>query len=98
MVKNKKMENGKITYMVKLTFHEDEERQVKEFNLTVPASVELMRVVDVLSEEHEKLTAELPFGKYGEDGNSPITLLQFVCDKYGWEWSEMKYHIDLQFD
>ncbi len=79
-------------------FHEDEERQVKEFNLTVPASVELMRVVDVLSEEHEKLTAELPFGKYGEDGNSPITLLQFVCDKYGWEWSEMKYHIDLQFD
>ena len=65
MVKNKKMENGEITYMVKLTFHEDEERQVKEFNLTVPASVELMRVVDVLSEEHEKLTAELPFGKYG---------------------------------
>ena len=40
MVKNKKMENGEITYMVKLTFHEDEERQVKEFNLTVPASVE----------------------------------------------------------
>lgn len=49
MVKNKKMENGEITYMVKLTFHEDEERQVKEFNLTVPASVELMRVVDVLN-------------------------------------------------
>ena len=68
MVKNKKMENGEITYMVKLTFHEDEERQVKEVNYPLSKANGL-----------PASQTSQPTISTGVNSGSPYPILLFLC-------------------
>lgn len=98
MPKKKENTNGKTTYIVKLTFNDDEGKQIKEANLTVPVHMSLTEVVGILNNEHMMLNEKMPDGPYGKEGWRPCVLLQYVCDKYGWDWEDICYHIDMEFE
>lgn len=37
-------------------------------------------------------------GRNGINGRNPVTLLDYICEKYGWSWSDFEFDIDLNFN
>lgn len=35
---------------------------------------------------------------YGTVGRTPVTLLDYTCEKYGWKWEDFEFDIDLNFN
>lgn len=35
--------------------------------------------------------------RYEYDGRNPVTLLDYVCEKYEWSWELLKYDLDWDF-
>lgn len=65
-----------------------------KFKLMVPSSVTETNVADILKKEHEYLSIDGK-GPYGIYGRNPVTLLDYVCKKYDWSWSDFEFDVDL---
>lgn len=83
---------------VRLNFFWDNEDDMQEFQLSVPDKVTIDNVEKVLLKEHNYLDTEDTSNTYGANGRNPETLINFICQKYGWAYKEMEYDIDLNFD
>ena len=69
-----------------------------EFVIKVPENVSQEEVAKEISECHHYLDFEDDTDMYGKNGRDPYTLLDYVCEKNGWEKESMEYDIDFEFD
>ena len=91
---------GKVLtkYTVRLNFTWDDEDNMQEFNIWVPENVALSEIGETLIEAHNYLCHEDEEDIYGTEGRIPATLLNFVCEKHNWEWDNLEFDIDFNFD
>lgn len=54
------------------------------------------KVAVILKKEHEYLNGKDSEGIYEIQGKTPETLLDYVCEKYGWTWKPFEFDIDLE--
>lgn len=54
----------------------------------------------VLSDDSKEYVTEV-IKNYQKDNNvefeSPVELMDVVCDEYGWEWEDFNYDIEIEF-
>lgn len=54
----------------------------------------------VLSDDSKEYVTEV-IKNYQQDNNvefeSPVELMDVVCDEYGWEWEDFNYDIEIEF-
>ena len=86
------------TLNLRTNFFWDNGDDILEFKLTVPSNISEIEVADILKKEHEYLDMEDNEDIYEINGRSPVTLLDYVCEKYGWSWSDFEFDIDLDFN
>ena len=92
------MDKDKNLYNIKLNFLFDDGNDEKIVQICVPINISAEKVCEVLMQEHDYLCFEDESDRYGICGREPGTLLDFVCEKYKWEWKSMDYDIDLEFE
>lgn len=84
---------------IKIDFgYEDGSETTGEFVLTVPYFSPALDVVDILKKEHEYLSKEDQENIYALYGKVPETLLDYVCEKYGWHWRNFGFDIEMKLD
>lgn len=84
---------------IKINFgYEDGSETTGEFTLTVPYHTTELEVVDILKKEHEYLNKEDEEDFYALHGKVPGTLLDYVCEKYGWFWRRFEFDIEMKLD
>lgn len=86
------------TLSLRINFSWDDGDDIQEFKLTVPSNVSEIEVANTLKKEHEYLDTEDKEDIYGINGRNPVTLLNYIYEKYGWLWSDFKFDIDLNFN
>lgn len=86
----------KIT--VKLNFLWDTEIDSKEVYITVPNDVTKETVMEKLSEMHNYLCFEDDTDIYGSEGRNAQTLLEHTCSKHNWNWEEVIFDLNLNFN
>lgn len=74
------------------------EDNVWEFRIVVPNNVTVEEVREVLSKTHELLDKEGSEGIYGNDNRSPVALLDYICEKYGWGWEDFNFDMEFSID
>lgn len=91
-----------MTLNLRINFFYDDGDDMKSFKLTVPDNVSSIEITDILRKEHEYLCEiedeEDEEDIYGTMGRNPETLLDYVCEKYGWSWREFEFDIDVNFE
>jgi hypothetical protein len=98
------------TYTMKINFFGTGQYDAVEweFNITVPYNVTEDEVKEVLLKSHKLLDnclcSDCPEGSeckaedlYENAGKTPITLLNYICKKYNWEWKHFDFDIDISF-
>lgn len=84
---------------IKIDFeYEDGSETTGEFVLTVPYDATELDVVDILEHEHKYLSKEDEEDFYALHGKVPETLLDYVCEKYGWYWRRFGFDIEMKLD
>lgn len=86
------------TLNIRINFFWDDEDDICNFKLTVPNNVNEIEIVDLIEREHEYLCREDTEDIYGIQGRNPETLINYVCEKYNWEWNKFDFDIDLTFN
>ena len=81
-----------------INFFWDDGDDIWEFRIIVPENVSEIEVAETLKKEHEYLDMEDEEDIYGVNGRNPVTLLDYICEKYGWSWSDFEFDIDLNFN
>lgn len=85
-------------FNLRINFFWDDGDDMKEFALTVPDNVNTEEIKEALIKEHKYLDLEDETDLYGTSGRDPETLLDYVCEKYEWNWEEFSFDIDLNFN
>ena len=83
------------TINLRINFFWDDGDDMQEFALTIPSNVCEIEVVDILEKEHDYLCTEDEEDIYGVQGRNPETLLDYVCEKYGWSYKTFEFDIDI---
>lgn len=83
---------------LRINFFWDDCDDIWEFVLTVPENVTELEVSEILIKEHNYLNMEDDEDLYGIQGRNPVTLLDYICEKYGWNWADFEFDIDLNFN
>ena len=68
----------------------------RKFVITATDDMDNAKVAVILKKEHEYLNGKDPEGIYEIQGKTPETLLDYVCQKYGWTWEPFEFDIDLE--
>ena len=63
---------------------------VETCRLTVPDDVSEIEVAEILKKAHEDKDVY-------KDGYCPYTLLNYICEKQGWLFSEFPFDVELDF-
>lgn len=90
--------NKTKTYTIRINFFWDDGDDIWEFKLIVPEDVTVEKIEETLIKEHEFLDMKDETDLYGKAGRSPVTLLDYINEKYGWKWEDFEYDIDLNFN
>lgn len=69
-----------------------------EFRIVVPNNVTVEEVQETLLKTHKFLDEEDTEGIYEHDGRSPVTLLDYIYEKYGWQWEDFGFDIEFSMD
>lgn len=83
---------------LRIDFFWDDGDDMWEFILKVPSNVTVNEVNDTLTKAHHYLDMEDDTDFYGTSGRNPVTLLDYICNKYGWCWEDFSFDIDLNFN
>ena len=82
--------------IVKIQFeYSDGSCNTYDVKLTVPSSMDVFEVMDIIEKEHKYLKEEDEEATYCYQGRVPGTLIDYVCEKYGWTWGFFHYDIEL---
>jgi len=97
---NKNCSPVTTNYTIELTFgfHDNYEDSVLA-NITVPSNLSKDDVMRILQETHASLDRDysdaFEESIYGTQGREPEVLLEYVCQKYGWNWELEEPDIEL---
>lgn len=78
-----------------------EENNMNRYSLSVKCKKfgDVFEMV-VLSDDSKEYVTEV-IKNYQQDNNvefeSPVELMDVVCDEYGWEWEDFNYDIEIEF-
>lgn len=86
------------TYTLKLNFLWDEEIDTEVFKLTVPDNITEKDIYITLQTEHNYLDKKDEEDLYGYLGRNPETLLDYICEKFDWDWEPFEFDMDIEFD
>lgn len=87
------------TVIMKIVFEVKGIDRGKVIQMTVPENISIGDVYIILSDEHNYLdNIKNDVSVYSEKGRTPDTLLNYVCEKYAWTWSEIKAEIEIKFE
>lgn len=84
--------------MVRINFTYDDEDNISEFKLTVPQNMTIEMVVKKIIKEHNYLCDKDATDIYGNEGRNPIILIDYICKKYHWGYSELTFDVDIKLD
>lgn len=85
-------------YNVRLNFFWDDEDDVLEVIINTPNNVSVDDVNEALLNSHTYLDEEDESDIYGKSGRNPETLLDYVCEKYGWNWQKIEVDFDIDLN
>lgn len=85
-------------YNLRIDFFWDDGDDMWEFKIEVPENVTVEEIENILFETHTYLDMEDEIDLYGTNGRTPVTLLDYICKKYGWKWEDFEFDIDLDFN
>lgn len=87
------------TYIVSITFRNDDYDDKDLFKITVPASVSRQDIEIAIQKKHDKLdeSKNLRDG-YDNWGRVPETLIGHVCKDRKWKWEYLIPDVDLELD
>lgn len=84
---------------IKLNFMWDDCVDSDTFTVTVPENVDKNDIMQAMEKEHEYLCRDEDGNDtYGTCGRTPGTLLNYVCEKNGWQWKNFEFDIDVYFN
>lgn len=83
---------------LRINFFWDDGEDMQEFTLKVPSNVTIDQVKDTLIKTHDHLDMNDDTNSYNTSGRNPVTLLDYVCRKHGWEWESLSFDIDLNLN
>lgn len=93
---------------VRLCFANDDWDSLVDYTIVVPEDISAGEVQDAIIEERAQICEEIrQLENLDDDETSNLEegdeddaelLLDRVCKKHGWEWREMAYDIDLNFN
>ena len=64
------------------------------FKIVVPKDITIEKANKIIMETYLKLKED---GYYGDYDISPVELLDYICEEYGWdEWMDFEFDIDLE--
>lgn len=88
-----------VPLSIKINFEWDNEYDTLECNLFVPKNIiQNMREDDFINlfiKEHYYLCSDDKEDTYGVKGRTPSTLLDYICEKYNWQWDIINFDIDI---
>lgn len=87
-----------LNICIKANWENEAEPDVWHFILTVPKEVDECAVSEILKKEHDFLVNEDTEEIYEINGRSPVTLLDYVCDKYNWSWRDLEFDIEINLN
>lgn len=85
-------------FSMRINYFWDDEDDMWEFVIVVPNNVTIEEIKETLIKTHDFLDMEYETNLYGTTGRSPVTLLDYVCEEYGWEWEDFSFDIDMNFN
>lgn len=85
-------------YKVRLNFFWDDGDDMNSFVIVVPKDITIQHVRTVLLNAHSFLDNEDASDYYGVNGRNPESLINYVCDKYGWKSEDLEFDIDLNLN
>lgn len=86
------------TLTIRINFTWDDEDDLWQFKLIVPNNVTTECVEEILIKEHNYLCDEDDTDLYGNVGRCSVTLLDYICEKYGWKLVDNDFDIDLNLN
>lgn len=85
-------------YNIRINMLFDDEDEIGEFTLYTPKNITVDQVYDSIIETHDYLCFDDEEELYGYQGRNPATLIDYVCEKNGWEYDTMHFDIDINLD
>lgn len=83
-------------FFVKMNFiWDDGGDDVWLFRIIAPENISLKEVIETFKKEHKFLCTEDEDDIYDTYRRTPMTLLDYVCGKYGWQWLYFEFDIDI---
>ena len=89
---------SKVNYTITIVFHWDDGDERKQFVIALPSDISLHCVKKELQNAHDYLCNEDPDDRYGIDGRCSETLLNYVCEKKGWQWKPFSPDAVFEFE
>ena len=86
------------TLNVRVNFFWDDGDDMEAFMLIVPDNIDDNDVFNILQKEHKYLSEEDEDDLYGIRGRNPHTLIEYICQKYGWKSNDFSFDIDVNMD
>lgn len=80
---------------IKVNFEWDNENDTLKCNLFVPKYITKNDLIKIFIEEHNYLCLDDEEDIYGTKGRTPSTLLDYICEKYNWQWDIINFDIDI---
>lgn len=84
-------------YLINLTLNNKDENEVQFIKLFVPTNMSLSDIYTNIYKEHEYLDSKRN-SIYKINGRNIISLLYYVCEKYGWKWKPMEANLNITLD
>lgn len=85
-------------YNMRINFFWDDEDDMLEFVFIVPNYVSIENIKETLVKTHHFLDFEDETDIYGINGRCPSTLIDYICEEYGWNWENFSFDIDMNFN
>lgn len=82
-------------YTIRIQFCYDDRDDSWECVLYIPNHTRPDMAATIIRRVHDYLCNEDTENVYKIQGKSPATLLDYVCEKYGWHWKPFDFDIDL---
>ena len=80
---------------IRLDYFWDDGDDIWENILIVPNNITNNQIEEIIIKEHKFLCFDDEDDIYGTQGRNAVTLLDYICKKYHWEWKDFEFDIDL---
>lgn len=85
-------------YLLKLTFCRDGRDEELDVVLYIPNHTRPDMAAEMIRRAHDYLCTKDTEDVYKIQGKSPITLLDYVCEYYGWTWKLFSFDIEVDLN